>query len=428
MPPQRQLGLVSASGLVVASMIGSGVFTTSGLMLEELRAPAFVLVAWLMGGGLALLGAVSYGALARRFPESGGEYLFLTRTWHPAAGYVAGWISLLAGFSAPLAAVALAFGQYIQPYLPPSTPIVSGSCLLGAFALLHASDVQRGAGLQTAAVFLKLFLIATLLGWGAPHLNPVIAPVSESFSVGAFALCVVWVSFSYSGWNAAVYIGSEIRNPEHNLPRAMVLGTAVVTAVYMALNTVFVYAAPVEQLSGKLEIARVAAQALGGPPFAHLVTGLIALALATAVSSMLMAGPRVFARMADDGCLPRWFRFPADGPPRRAILLQCALALILLWTATFKTLLTYVGFTLGLCSAAAVAGLIRLRFVEGPQLPVPGWPWVPATFVAGMVVITGSTMLQKPFASAVGLATALLGGLVWYFAHGKTGKSDYLEP
>jgi APA family basic amino acid/polyamine antiporter len=404
-------------------MIGAGVFTTSGLMLAELRAPALVLGVWLTGGALALLGAVSYGALARRFPESGGEYLFLTRTLHPVAGYVAGWISVLAGFSAPLAAVALAFGEYLKPCFSFWTPTVTGSILLVAVAAVHAAHVRRGAAFQTAAVFLKLCLIGILLGWGGGHLHPQAAAGTGEVPFGAFAVSVLWVSFSYSGWNAAVYIGSEVRNPERELPRALVLGTVTVTAVYLALNTVFVYAAPVEQLSGKLEIGRAAAEALGGSSFADFVTSLIALSLATTVSSMLMAGPRVFARMADDGCLPRWFSFPAQGPPRRAILLQCAVALVMLWTATFRTLITYVGFTLGLCSAAAVAGLIRQRRLEGPRLQVPGWPWVPATFVGTMAIISGMTMLQKPLASAIGLGTILIGGLGWHFTRGRARKS-----
>src|SRR5438093_12788614 len=164
MPPQRQLGFLSALALVVASMIGSGVFTTSGFLLADLQTPGRVLAAWLGGGVLALLGALCYGALARRFPESGGEYLFLARTLHPAAGYLAGWVSLLVGFSAPLAAVALAFGEYTRLWFPHSSPQLIGSCLLAAFAVIHSLHVQRGAWIQNLAVAIKLLLIVVLLG------------------------------------------------------------------------------------------------------------------------------------------------------------------------------------------------------------------------------------------------------------------------
>ncbi len=399
--------------LVVASMIGSGVFTTSGFLLADLGSPARVLWTWVAGGVLAMLGALSYGALARRFPESGGEYVFLGRTLHPAAGSLAGWVSLLVGFSAPLAAVALAFGEYTKTWFP--SPPLTGTCLILAFAAVHAVHVQKGAWVQNLAVLVKLALIGVLLVRAAAVLKPAAAPAAGDFHISSFALSLVWVSFSYSGWNAAVYVAGEVRDPGRNLPRALVLGTALVTLVYLALNAVFVYSAPAGQLAGKLEVGRIAAEALGGPGLADFVTGLIALALATAASSMIMAGPRVYARMAEDGCLPRWFRFPEQGPPRGAILLQTALALAMLWTASFKTLLTYIGFTLSLCTAGAVAGLMRLRRREGAVLPVPGWPWMPALFVVGILAMTSLTVAREPAVCGIGLGTLLLGWLAWYF-------------
>jgi APA family basic amino acid/polyamine antiporter len=415
MQARRQLGLVSAAALVIASMVGSGVFTTSGFLIADLHTPERVLAVWLSGGVIAMLGAMCYGALARQFPESGGEYVFLARTLHPAAGYVAGWVSLLVGFSAPLAAVSLAFGEYVKEWLAATPPRLTGSGLLLLFAFVHGVHVQRGAWVQNAAVLIKLLLIAVLVGVAGTRLEPVPVSSSGSFSMGAFAVSLVWVSFSYSGWNAAVYIGGEIREPERNLPRAMWLGAALVTLLYLALNSVFVYAVPAEKLAGKLEVARIATEALGGAPFANFVTALIALALATSVSSMLMAGPRVYARMADDGCLPSWLRHPPQGPPRAAILFQTVLALAMLWTFTFKALLTYIGFTLGLCTAAAVAGLIRMRLRQGSKVPVPGWPWVPVIFVVAVSAITVFTMARQPVASALGLATMGFGLAAWRF-------------
>ncbi len=399
--------------LVVASMIGSGVFTTSGFLLADLGSPTRVLWTWVAGGVLAMLGALSYAALSRRFPESGGEYVFLGRTLHPAAGSLAGWVSLLVGFSAPLAAAALAFGEYTKSWF--GSPTLTGTCLIFVFAALHALHVQKGAWIQNLAVLAKLALIAVLLLRAAAALKPAAAPVTGDFQISSFAISLVWVSFSYSGWNAAVYIAGEVRDPTKNLPRALVLGTIVVTLVYLALNTVFVYAAPTADLAGKLEVGRIAAEALGGRALANFVTALIALALATAASSMIMAGPRVYARMAQDRCLPRWFRFPDQGPPRGAILLQTALALAMLWSASFKALLTYIGFTLSLCTAAAVVGLMKLRWREGPALRVTGWPWVPALFVAGVLTMTTLTVVREPGVSGIGLGTLLFGWVAWYF-------------
>src|SRR5262245_40002013 len=259
-------------------MIGTGVFTTSGFLLADLRSPWAVLAAWMVGGIVAMLGALNYGALARRIPESGGEYLFLSRTLHPAAGYLAGWISLLVGFSAPLAAAAYAFGEYVKPWLPGWPPQVTGSLLLMLFCALHSVHVSGGARVQNFAVALKLALILLFAGFGFSRLPvPVSTEPVPNFSAGALAVALVWVSFSYSGWNAAGYVGGEIRDPQRNLPRSLLLGTGVVAIFYLALNAVFLFSTAPAELAGRLEIGRIAAHALGGPAWADVVTGLIAL-------------------------------------------------------------------------------------------------------------------------------------------------------
>ncbi|MBI5506402.1 MAG: amino acid permease [Deltaproteobacteria bacterium] len=409
----RPLGLCSAVALIVASMIGTGVFTTSGFLLADLGSRHAVLTVWAAGGVVALLGALSYGALARRLPESGGEYLFLSRTLHPAAGYVAGWISLLVGFSAPLAAAAVGFGEYTSHWWPQFAPRATGTALIVLFGAIHCVHVQRGAWVQNAAVLVKLALLLMFVGFGAARLaGPMPEPASAPAPLSAFGLALVWVSFSYSGWNAAVYIGGEIRDPERNLPRSLVIGTAVVTLLYVALNAVFVFSAPVATLSGQLEVGRIAAQALGGVGCAEAVTALIALALATSVSSLVMTGPRVYARMAADGTVPQWLK-TGVGPPRAAIALQVAVSSAMVWTATYESLLTYIGFTLGLSTAATVAALMVLRRREGPCVHVPGWPWVPGAFVLVVLATTALALQLRPAASLAGLGTIALAWLAW---------------
>lgn len=408
-------------------MIGTGVFTTSGFLLADLRSPWAVLAVWAAGGVLAALGALSYGALARRIPESGGEYLFLSRTVHPAAGYLAGWISLLVGFSAPVAAAAIAFGEYARPWLPGWPPQLSGTILLLLFAGVHATQVRRGARVQDWTVLVKVILILAFVGFAWPLVHPSSVQNVSEIPLSAFGVSLVWVSFSYSGWNAAIYIGGEVSDPERNLPRSLLLGTALVTALYLALNAVFVFAAPVADLSGKVQVAQIAAQALGGAKLATAVSALVALALVSSVSSMVMAGPRVYARMAGDGYLPRWLA-AGDGPPRAAIALQAALALALLWTAAYDSLLTYIGFTLGLSTAATVLGLVRLRRREGAQLRVPGWPWVPVLFLAGVLAITLFTVARRPKESGIGLATIALGWIVWRTTYRRTTGRDTSVP
>ena len=418
MSTARPLGLGSAVALVVASMIGTGVFTTSGFLLGDLGSADTVLAAWAVGGVIAALGALSYGALARRIPESGGEYLFLSRTLHPSAGFLAGWISLLVGFSAPMAAAAMAFGEYTKTWLPGWNPRATGTALLVGLSVLHAVRVEPGAWVQNVAVVLKAVLIAVFIGLAcgrlpAPGVVAAVAGAGPGVWSPAFAVSLVWVSFSYAGWNAAIYVGGEIRDAERNLPRALLAGALLVTALYLGLNFVFLRAVPAADLVGKLEVGRIAAQALGGPVWAEAVTALVALGLLTSVSSMVMAGPRVYARMAADGYLPAWLGC-AEGAPRAAIGFQLVVALVMLWTATYERLLTYIGFTLSLSTAATVVGLMRLRRREGASLRVPGWPWVPGLFVASVLWMAVFSVARRPLESGLGLATLGAGWLAWW--------------
>jgi APA family basic amino acid/polyamine antiporter len=409
----RPLGFVSATALVVANMIGTGVFTTSGFLLADLGSPWIVILVWFLGGCIALLGALCYGALARVIPESGGEYIFLSRTLHPALGYVAGLLSLLVGFSAPIAAAAYAFGQYLAPWTHDAAPQVAGTALLLIFYALHALNVKRGAWVQNVAVIAKVVLIGAFIGAGAARLPAPAPPDVGTLPLAAIAVSLVWVMFSYSGWNAAVYVASEVRDPGRTLPRALWVGTAIVAALYIALNAVFVFASPPEQLAGKLEVGQIAAEGLGGPGWARAVTAIVALALVSSVSSMMMAGPRVYAKMAEDGYLPRRLAPVPGHPPRLGLLLQFGLALLLLWSATFESLLTYIGFTLGLGTAATVVGLVRLR-LQTPTLSVPGWPWVPGLFLLAISAITVLTIGQRPIESLYGFATLAAGWLFWW--------------
>ena len=408
----RPLGLWSATALVVASMVGTGVFTTSGFLLSDLQSPANVLFAWAGGGVLACLGALNYGALARHIPESGGEYLFLSRTLHPAAGYVAGWISFLVGFSAPVAFAAYAFGEYSKPWWPNCDSKLSGTGLLLILSLIHGAHVRRGAWVQNLAVLLKLGL---LIGFAALALVRLRVSVPTSFShvpISTWAVSLMWVSFSYSGWNAAVYIAGEVSEPERNLPRAMLFGTLLVTVLYLVVNAIFVYAAPAQELAGKPDVGRIAALSLGGPGWAKVVTSLVALVLVSSVSAQVMAGPRVYAKMAADGYLPRWL-IMRDRPPRGAIALQAAVALAMLWSASFEWFLTYIGFTLGLSTAVTVLGLVKLRIREGPGFKVVGWPWVPLLFLLGAGTTTLLSVIGKPTATLTGIGTVALSWVAW---------------
>lgn len=416
-----RFGTPTLAGLVVASMVGAGVFTTSGYALADLGTPARVLWAWLVGGGVALAGATGYAMLARRVPGSGGEYLYLARLVHPLAGFIAGWVSLIAGFTGAIAFAATTMEAYLVPGSAPDwlrTDAVAIGAIVVA-ALVHGLRAEAGALGQNLAVVLKLMLLVAGGVGGVCYLALAGRAASDaaaevtSLSPSAFALTVVWISLSYSGFNAAVYVAGEARSASRTVPRALVAGTLVVTVLYLALNAVFLLAPPAGAVAGSPDVAAVAAQHLGGPGVAAAVRGVIALALFTSVLAMVMAGPRVYARMADDGVMPRVFAFEGDAP-RAAVLLQAGLAIAFVLATELRELLSYLGFTLSLSGAAAVASLFVDHW-RGGRAPVDAWayPWLPATYVVASVGLAALAARENP-AEIVAAVVTLGTGAVLY--------------
>lgn len=362
-------------------MIGTGVFTTSGFTMGSVGSVSNVMLCWLIAGGIALCGAVGYGQLASVIPQSGGEYLFLSRHVHPVAGFLGGWISLVAGFSGAVALSAVAFEQYAIPdsvrpdWLPPDCLAI---LLIIVFGLAHALHVKRGTFLQDAVVVVKLVALVVFLAmviWHAPShqwhtASPESTPQGWDLCL-AVATSLVWISLSFAGFNAAVYVAGESEHAVRNVPRALLFGTALVTLLYLVLNFVFVAATRAEDIVWQEPVAAIAAQAIGGDRLELLIRVAVSLGLASSISGMIMSGPRVYARMASDGVFPGIFG-PRAGRFTHSVMLQCGISvgLILIQrvlvfggysSSSLLGLLKYLGTTLSLSSACCVLTLCLPR-------------------------------------------------------------------
>ncbi|WP_068261029.1 APC family permease [Rubripirellula obstinata] len=436
----KKLSLITATTIVAASMIGVGVFTTSGFALAALGTPGRVLVAWGVGSFIAMCGAISYAALAAKFTESGGEYLFLARAIHPAAGLTAGVVSMLAGFTGPIAAAAIGLEAYASPMLGspllgsrmPALPVgcIAVTAILIA-AVLHAVKVSAATRMQDAIVGFKLILILGFIGWGFFALsdastNREIAAETIPFSIPNFASQLVWISFSFAGFNAAIYVAGEVRDPARNVPRALIGGTALVSVIYLLLNTIFVYSAPIEVITAGENISQVAATAavsIGGTTLENLVRVLIVTALATSISAMVMTGPRVYAKMADDGLMPSFFS-SGNRSPVVAIGFQAAMAIVVVLISRLQDLLSYLGLTLSLCSALAIASLFVLRF-RGQISRLPGWGIPPAVFIFASVSLGIIAAWNQPIPAIAAVATLTIGGILFWLQR-SSGEAERL--
>jgi len=440
----RELGLFSAIMLVVANMVGTGIFTTTGFIMQEVSSPYTMLASWAVGGLFALFGALCYGELGALFPQAGGEYVYLREGYGKAMGFLSGWISLIVGFSAPIAAAAIAFATYLFQALPLSgegleltlggvrlfelSPItVTAVVVILLLSLIHFHSLTLGSKVQNGLTifkigFLLLFIICGFwLGQGSTeHIAADFEPAS--LFQGSFAVSLVFVAFAYSGWNAAAYLGGEITNPGRNIPLALVTGTLLVMGLYLLLNLVFLYALSPEEISGVLEIGTKSADALFGASSGTIFSLAISLGLLSVLSAMIVCGPRIYYAMARDNVFFRIFSRVRQGrsTPAHSIFLQAGIACAMVLTTSFDGLLLYVGFTLSLFAVLTVLGLFRIRWSR-PELKsryrTLGYPVTPLLFVLGNAWIIYFTLANRPLSSICGLVTIGSGLAVYWHFH-----------
>jgi basic amino acid/polyamine antiporter, APA family len=422
-PPRAALGFWTATAIVVASMIGTGVFTSLGFQVAGTPSVFPLLLLWAVGGVVALCGALSYGELAAALPRSGGEYHYLSVIYHPAVGFLSGWASATVGFAAPTALAAVALGEYVHRIYPATSVRGLAAGVVLALAFVHSRSVRVGGQIQLVLTLLKVAVVLLIIGAACwPGMPDVLPPTGALPAAGdgaliispAFAVSLVYVSYAYSGWNAAAYVAGEIHEPQRNLPRILLTGTALVAVLYISLNYAFLRVTPLPALTGELEVGLLAARRLFSPTIANLMGLTIAALLTSSISAMTFAGPRIVQTIGEDVPALRWLghRQTTSGVPLRALLLQTGLTLAFVLTGSFQRVLVYAGFVLSLFTFLTVAGVFVLRF-RHPDLPRPyrawGYPVTPLVFLA----LTGWTLWfliqQQPTESLAGLATLLIG-------------------
>jgi APA family basic amino acid/polyamine antiporter len=436
---RQSIGLRSATALVVANVIGAGIFTTTGFQAADLGDPRWIFLLWVLGGVLAYCGALCYGELGAAMPHAGAEYVYLRETYGRAFGFMSAFVSLIAGFPAPIAAALKSLMHYLSAFFP----AFEGDLVL--FGGLHLKDAvavaavwalvaiqlrgQREAiGFNNLATLLKvagivaIILAAATVGQGDTanfnYVSASYATMDGAALMTALATSLIFVMFCYSGWNAAAYVASEIIEPQRNLPRALLTGTVIVTVLYLGLNVVYLYGANVDQLAGKVEVGLVAARELFGAWGAGLVTAVLAVSLLASASAMTIAGPRVYYALGRDVST---FGFLAvttrSGVPINALLVQATVASLFIVSGRVDQILQYAGFTLALMSALAVSCVIVLRF-RRPDMARPFRTWAYPFPPLFYLTVTGWTMVWafrgRPLESSLALLTVAAGGALFY--------------
>jgi basic amino acid/polyamine antiporter, APA family len=420
--PQK-IGWGSAAAVVVANMVGTGVFTSLGFQVGIVQNRYAILLLWALGGLNALLGAFAYAELGTHLRRSGGEYHYLSTLYHPFLGYLSGWISITVGFGASVALTAMAMGFYMTPFIDINPTFIAFASII-ILSLVHSFSIRQSSLVQNGLTMLKVALIVLLIvaGWYLPP------AAKESWQSGAdnpwiwdssaFVVALVFVNYSYSGWNAAAYIVEEIRNPIRNLPRALIGGTAVVSVLYILLQLSFLRQVPLEVLMQKVEVGHLAAESMFGPAIGNWFSVIIALLLASSLSAMVWVGPRITGSMAKDHDNWSFFRIQnKHGIPVRAIWFQAIISLALILTGTFEQLLLYSGFILQLFNALTIAGvfILRYKFPELRGYRSPFFPWLQLVFLIISVWMLVFLLIDKPFESLLGIANLALGAITFFW-------------
>jgi len=419
-----RLGLLSGVGLVVANMVGAGVFLSAGFMSQELF-PGEILAAWAIGAVLALCGTISYSALANAVPRSGGEYRYLSALLHPFLGYVAGWASLLVGFAGPIAVDAHAAGAFAAKLWPGLDPNRFGAVLILGLVAFHALDMRVSKSAQNAFVALKVTLLFAFivlgLTYGSRELPATVPPSRASdFPVGAFVTSLFFIAYAFSGWNAAVYSSEEFRDPKRDVVRSMLIGCGSVGVAYLLVNFVLLANVTPESAavvfryeSERLTLAHVVIERLFGLRMANVASAALALALFSAASAMMFVGPRVYAAMAADGFLPSWLVAKRGRPPVVAVLLQGAVALLILYTHRVQEVLQNVGAILTLFSALTAFAVFKLRSRRPGESPSRLAVAAAVVYTASAAFMIVMALRQSPTLWVWALSFVAIAGVIY---------------
>jgi APA family basic amino acid/polyamine antiporter len=434
---KQKIGLFTATAIVVANMVGTGVFTSLGFQVAGLQSGFTIMLLWVTGGIVAFTGALCYGELGSMFPQSGGEYNYLSKIYHPALGFAAGWVSITVGFAAPVAAAAMALGAYAKGAYPNVNALYLAATVVIFISLIHANSIKAGSQFQNYTTSIKVIAILVIITFG------LLSPQSGDFSFkyhplviddvfsSSFATSFFFVSLAYSGWNAAGYIASDMESPQRNLPKSLLYGTILVTLLYVAINFVFMYVTPIVEMSNEsgpvVDIAGVAAKHIFGISGGRIMSTIIAFLLISTISAMIIAGPRVTQSMGNDHHVFKLFsRTTSKGVPAIAIATQCLISLLFIFSASFSQVVIYISFTLNLFTFLSVLGIIIMR-IKQPQWERPyktwGYPIVPILFllITGWLMYFGLMSNHKE--SILGLLTATSGIIVFIVFGKKTNTT-----
>jgi APA family basic amino acid/polyamine antiporter len=417
---RRVIGKYAAASIVISSMIGTGIFTTTGLMAGMGARSGDILLAWLIGGVLALIGALCYGELGANMPESGGEYYYISRIIHPSLGFLSGWTSLIVGFSAPIAAAAMAMHIFIEQVFPGWPVRLMAVLTIMILSYLHVQDLRLGVKVQVALVILKLVIIAGFIAGvflaGTRTDMRIFTDINPEFwSSSDFAVVLIFVAFAYFGWNAASYVGAEIKHPDKYLPQSLIIGTVTVTLLYVLINYAYLSVLSIDRIQGVESIASEAAVTLWGPVGGTIISFLIAIGLIATVSSLIITGPRVYEAMGVDRFFPSAIgRLNKHNIPSRAVALQAAFAIIITFSATFDALLIYIGFTLNIFAVLTVLSVILYRRRHTTLTRIcRGYPFTPIIFIAFATWMTVWSIRSQPVSALAGLGTLAVGYFIY---------------
>ncbi|WKN41284.1 APC family permease [Tunicatimonas pelagia] len=409
----------TATALVIANMIGTGVFTSLGYQLLDVQSTISIILLWLIGGALALFGAFSYAQLGTHFKESGGDYIFLSRVFHPVLGYLTSWVSLIVGFSAPVAIAAIAMTQYLAPFgIQESNALAVGIIVL--IGIMHSFSIKQSERFQNATTVLKVIFVLVLIGLGLAYSTNIPTNAiafqrswQQELTTPGFAVSLIYVTYAYVGWNAAAYIVEEIQDVRKNLPKVLITGALFVTVIYVLLQLVFLKHASFTQLEGKVEVATIAFSNLFGVSGSRWVSFFIAIQLVATISGYIWIGSRVTHAMAKEHSLWKVMRpLNSLGIPVRTVWAHVFISIALTLTGTFEQILLYTGFVLQLMSTLAVASVLFVKNSSGFRSP--GYPYVQYLFIGFSLWILAYTLYDRPTESLIGLGI-IAAGLVTYF-------------